>query len=525
MSGGNRMVMGRIDFLSPMVLIKGARRNPSPIFMVLGLLLSNCSSTEQSSREETPNPVHTIGSIEPDSGFEGSDVTITGAHFGADTGNIGVRFNGTPATEISFASEKQISTKVPKGATTGPVRVTVRSVAVESSFDFKVLETPKAPTLSEISPTEGLVGTILTITGDNFGREASRILIKFNGIEAREITQITPTEIKVVVPNGASSGPISVLKMGTEAIMGANFRVMTPENFKIAFLGDSHIGEAADAVLQLIKQEGTHAVVHPGDLNYAEVPKDFEDNIDGILGPDFPYFYGVGNHDDTVWNGAQGYQSYLEARFRRLGLPWKGQLGVLSSFSFQGIFFVTSAPDEFGIGTKQAGEHIANELKGSNAIWNISLWHKNQHLMQIGGKRDEAGWDVYEASRRGGAIVATAHEHSYCRTFEMADFQTQIISSTETTVQLQRDNPSTEQMDEGRSFAFVSGLGGKSIRDAEDGLENNPWWADVYHSGNGAQYGALFGEFNYNGDVTLARFYFKDIDGVVRDVFFVRSHN
>ena len=31
--------------------------------------------------------------------------------------------------------------------------------------------------------------------------------------------------------------------------------------------------------------------------------------------------------------------------------------------------------------------------------------------------------------------------------------------------------------------------------------------------------------FNYQGDTSLARFYFKDIDGAVRDVFFVRSNN
>ncbi|MEP2511960.1 MAG: hypothetical protein ABJH72_21495, partial [Reichenbachiella sp.] len=56
-------------------------------------------------------------------------------------------------------------------------------------------------------------------------------------------------------------------------------------------------------------------------------------------------------------------------------------------------------------------------------------------------------------------------------------------------------------------------------------LDSNPWWANVYHSNNGGQHGSLFGEFNYNGDASLARFYFKDIDGQVRDVFFVRSHN
>jgi len=143
--------------------------------------------------------------------------------------------------------------------------------------------------------------------------------------------------------------------------------------------------------------------------------------------------------------------------------------------------------------------------------------------MQIGGKGNEAGWNVYEESRKAGAIIVTGHEHSYSRTHEMSNFQNQIVSSTSNTVVLQKDNLATTGSDEGRSFAFVSGLGGKGIRDVESGLDSNPWWANTYHKSNGAQYGVLFGEFNYNGDATLARFYFKDIDGVVRDVFFVRS--
>jgi len=88
---------------------------------------------------------------------------------------------------------------------------------------------------------------------------------------------------------------------------------------------------------------------------------------------------------------------------------------------------------------------------------------------------------------------------------------------------LQKDDPLTTDLDEGRSFAFVSGLGGANIRVAKNGIDAKPWWASVYRKNNGGQYGVLFGEFNYNGDATLARFYFKDIDGVVIDTFFVRS--
>lgn len=506
--------------------MKVLKKRISLLILILTILFlyNNCSDNNQYRKEEVVNPKHTIISVNPISGVEGSTVSITGSHFGDNPSDIAVKFNGSLAEQITLISNNQISAIVPSGSSTGPVSVTIKSTTVESTFDFTINEISVNPTITELSSASEFAGTMITITGTNFGNDASSLSVKFNGVEVNEITLVSTTQITVLVPVGASSGPVTVAKMGVKTAIGPNFRVKTPVNFKIAFLGDSDIGINADAVLELIKAEEANLVVHPGDLNYSEIPQDFEDNINGILGIDFPYFYSVGNHDDTVWNGDNGYQSFLEGRFQRLGIPWKGQLGVLSSFSFHGIFFVASAPDEFEISTTTAGEHIHNELSTSSSIWNISFWHKNQRRMQIGLKGNEAGWDVYDESRKGGAIIATAHEHSYCRTYEMENFKEQTISSTDNTINLAKDDPSTS-LDEGRSFAFVSGLGGKNIREAQNGLENNPWWADVYHSGNGAQYGALFGEFNYNGDESLARFYFKDIDGRERDLFFVRSKN
>ena len=40
----------------------------------------------------------------------------------------------------------------------------------------------------------------------------------------------------------------------------------------------------------------------------------------------------------------------------------------------------------------------------------------------------------------------------------------------------------------------------------------------------GANYGALFIEFNFNGIPNLAHAYFKDIDGIVPDDFYIRSY-
>jgi hypothetical protein len=139
--------------------------------------------------------------------------------------------------------------------------------------------------------------------------------------------------------------------------------------------------------------------------------------------------------------------------------------------------------------------------------------------MQVGGKSDEAGWGVYEESRRGGAIIATGHEHSYSRTHLLSSMKNQTVDSTEETLMLQMDDPSTPE-DEGRSFVSVSGLGGKSVRDQE---RDGDWWASVYTSTQNATHGALFGVFNFGGDPDLAYFYFKDIEGNVVDEFLVRS--
>ncbi|MCF6361664.1 MAG: IPT/TIG domain-containing protein [Cyclobacteriaceae bacterium] len=461
----------------------------------------------------------TISTIDPLSGKEGTIVTITGTGFSNDTTENVVLFNGKESVEIILATATQISALVPVGATSGSVSVTVGGKTITGP-EFKVFEIE----ITSISPTGGKVGTEVIITGNDFSLVPDENLVKFNGIVA-EVSAATNTSITTSVPEGATTGPVTVT-VENQTMESGEFHVIlstVPENFKIAFIGDTGTDSNADAVLNLIKSESAAVVVHAGDLDYLDIPLVFEANINKVLGKNFPYFYCVGNHDEKEWDGADGYQQYQEARFNRLGITWSGQLGVLSSFYYNGMFFVTSAPDEFGIGSEQAGNYIRDELTTDNSIWRVAIWHKNQELMQIGGKEDQAGWNVYEESRKAGAIMATGHEHSYSRTHEMSHFENQVISSTSNTINLQKDNPATAGLDEGRSFAFVSGLGGKGIRDAEGGLDNNPWWASVYHINNGGQHGVLFGEFNYNGDATLARFYFKDIDGTVIDTFFVRS--
>lgn len=294
----------------------------------------------------------------------------------------------------------------------------------------------------------------------------------------------------------------------------------TPPGFKVAFIGDQGINANAEAVLNLIADEGADMVLHQGDFGYGaetdpQTAIDWDNQISAVLGADFPYFASVGNHDVGNWST---YQQLLLDRLALIpGATCTGEYGVNAACSYQGLFFILS-----GAGTMGSGHaaFISNELAQDDSIWRVCSWHKNQNAMQVGIKLDEVGWGPYEECRQGGAIIATGHEHSYHRTKTLSSMEFQIVHPV-------WPDPDLIQVAKGSTFAFVSGLGGKSIRDQDRCLPTTPpygcngEWASIYTSDQGANYGALFIEFNVDGDPRKAVGYFKDIDGVIADSFTV----
>jgi len=187
--------------------------------------------------------------------------------------------------------------------------------------------------------------------------------------------------------------------------------------------------------------------------------------------------------------------SYYCSANSTLFIHWptcNGELGVKSSCTYQGLFFILS-----GVGTLGSGHDtfIKDELSRDDSIWSICSWHKNMKAMHIGTREDDAtGWPVYEECRIGGAIIATGHEHSYERTRTLSSIQNQIIDPD-------WSDPNNVLVSEGSSFVFVSGLAGRNIRD-QDRCEPivfpygcNDVWASIYTSSQGANFGALFCSF------------------------------
>jgi hypothetical protein len=308
----------------------------------------------------------------------------------------------------------------------------------------------------------------------------------------------------------------------------------TPADFKVALIGDQGLSPHSSAVLQLIKDEGAQMVLHQGDFDYGEDPDAWDQLISDILGPNFPYFASMGNNDRRAW---PGYQQKLETRLDvvaganctgesageplRLKEPYAETplsfLGVRSACTYRGLFFILSA---VGMTADNQVAYIKKALAENHSIWSICSWHLPMIEMQTGSKRGSVGWAPYRECREAGAIIATAHEHSYSRTKTLISAQEQVVSP-------EWPDPDVLHVGPGSTFVLVTGLGGKSIRDHERCLPPTyPYgckgeWAKIYTYDQAAQHGALFITFHVDGDPYKARGYFKTIDGDVVDNFVV----
>jgi len=80
------------------------------------------------------------------------------------------------------------------------------------------------PTVTSFTPTSGIVGSTVTITGTNFTGATE---VRFNDVQAIAYTVVSPTKITVTVPSEATSGPISVVTPGGTGASPDKFTVIS----------------------------------------------------------------------------------------------------------------------------------------------------------------------------------------------------------------------------------------------------------------------------------------------------------
>jgi hypothetical protein len=186
--------------------------------------------------------VLSISGISPASGPVGTPVTIAGSGFGTsyNPATMSVRFNGIAATPANW-SDTSITASVPT-TTSGPVVVRINGVdsngitfSIVPSATLQVKEYiylgdrvlavetdaaesgTSAHSILGISPSSGVVGTPVTITGSGFGTSynPATMNVLFNGVAATPANW-SESSIEAAVPP-TTPGPVVVRINGVES--------------------------------------------------------------------------------------------------------------------------------------------------------------------------------------------------------------------------------------------------------------------------------------------------------------------
>lgn len=160
----------------------------------------------------------------PGSGPAGTPVAIHGTGFSPTASSNSVSFNGVAANVVS-ASPTEIVATVPAGATTGPIAVTSPGGSATSSASF-IVGTPGAPTISGFTPTIGVPGTTVALSGTNFETIRANDIVTFNtSVRRGQVTAASSTALDATVPGAVGSGRLAVATPAGKAVSSADFFV------------------------------------------------------------------------------------------------------------------------------------------------------------------------------------------------------------------------------------------------------------------------------------------------------------
>ena len=198
----------------------------------------------------------------------GKTVEILGQGF---TGTTAVSFNGVHAP-FNNVSDTYMTATVPAGALTGLVTVTTFTSTLTSNRKFLV-----PPQIKSFTPTSGIVGTSVTITGVSLTQTTKATI----GGKAASFTVNSDTQVTATVPPGAKTGKITITTLGGIATSPGTFLVVPsitsfsptsgPVGTSVAITGNSFTGTTqvtfggvAATSFQVIKDTQVDALVPAG---------------------------------------------------------------------------------------------------------------------------------------------------------------------------------------------------------------------------------------------------------------------
>ncbi|WP_347157609.1 T9SS type A sorting domain-containing protein [Pontibacter chitinilyticus] len=168
------------------------------------IVLYNTANDEFISNDYFTFIAPSITSISPIAGTVGTLISISGDNL---LGTYEVAFAGGVTVAPKSTSNNVVEVVVPVGAQTGPVEVRTDIGSTSSPEVFTIYE----PAITQISPTSGGEGVTVTINGTRLAAGGTETpTVTFTGGVKAVVTSSTDTQLKVTVPVGAQTGPITV---------------------------------------------------------------------------------------------------------------------------------------------------------------------------------------------------------------------------------------------------------------------------------------------------------------------------
>ncbi|UPK67351.1 FG-GAP-like repeat-containing protein [Chitinophaga filiformis] len=224
-------------------------------------------------------PTAEVSSYYPKSGSKGTFVTISGSKFSRVSG---VSFGGTPAASFTVVSDTVITAVVAGGATGSITLKQLYSNMPVGEFTYNPPPVSAPPVIETVSPSAGITGTTVTITGSGFSANPSQNNVFFGTVPAT-LQSVSSGQIVCTVPVGASMGTIQVLNRDN-GLLGES-----PLPFNVPF---------ADSTENFTPNSFTEALT----LNKgARIPSDLQGkDIDGDGKPDLVVHLGVAQGDSLA---------------------------------------------------------------------------------------------------------------------------------------------------------------------------------------------------------------------------------
>jgi hypothetical protein len=200
------------------------------VTVTVGGVVSAMTTNDQFTYVGAPLP--SIASVSPSNGpiAGGSNVTITGTGF---TGATAVNFGSVPAASVNVVSDSQIAAVSPPQAL-GPtdVRVTTANgISAKVGGDLFTY----APTVANIDPAAGSIGSNVTITGTTFTGATG---VNFGSVAATSFTAVSDTQIVTTSPpQGPGSVDVTVtaggVTSGTSSSDLFTYKTCCVQNFNV----------------------------------------------------------------------------------------------------------------------------------------------------------------------------------------------------------------------------------------------------------------------------------------------------